>query len=61
MKNKTLQSFINYCDKYPTERFWQALRNWSEADFILYQKGTMEVDTFNWEKRDGFDREIEEQ
>ena len=30
-KNKTLlKSFTAYCNKNPDQRFWQALRNWSE-------------------------------
>lgn len=29
-----LKSFTDYCYKNPTERFWQALRNWSEYEFI---------------------------
>ncbi len=30
-----LQSFIDYMNQYPDERFWQALRNWSGSSFIL--------------------------
>ena len=29
-----LSSFIEYCLKHPDERFWQALRNWSQYQFI---------------------------
>lgn len=29
-----LQSFADYCKQHPTERFWQALRNWSGYPFI---------------------------
>jgi len=32
--NIMLKSFTDYCYKNPTERFWQALRNWSEYEFI---------------------------
>lgn len=32
---KLLDSFCEYCVDHPDERFWQALRNWSEAEFIL--------------------------
>jgi len=38
MKNKNrekLLSFIEYCLEHPEFRFWQALRNWSGARFIL--------------------------
>jgi len=33
--NKVLESFAAYCKAHPTERFWQALRNWSAYNFIL--------------------------
>jgi hypothetical protein len=33
---KKLDDFIDYCAKHPEERFWQALRNWSGASFILF-------------------------
>jgi len=32
---KALDSFCGYCVTHPEERFWQALRNWSGAAFIL--------------------------
>ena len=38
MENKQLESFIKYCKEHPDERFWQALRNWSEYDFIFGKK-----------------------
>lgn len=49
-----LKSFVEYCQSHPQERFWQALRNWSEANFILTSKvaphemdrGAMLHDTF---------------
>ena len=31
---KSLDSFIKYCKANKTQRFWQALRNWSEYRFI---------------------------
>lgn len=35
IKNKArLESFVTYCNEHPKERFWQALRNWSEYNFI---------------------------
>lgn len=52
--HKLLNDFTAYCKSHPELRFWQALRNWSEADFIYYQKGgsplldTDAVDTFYW-------------
>jgi len=33
--NVQLKSFIDYCYNHPTERFWQALRNWSGYNFIF--------------------------
>lgn len=30
-----LESFIEYCESHPHERFWQALRNWSKFSFII--------------------------
>ena len=31
---KTLADFTEYCLDHPQQRFWQALRNWSNYDFI---------------------------
>ena len=41
MKNKNrkeLLSFIEYCLEHPEERFWQAIRNWSQYSFIFAWK-----------------------
>ena len=39
MKSKRLlDSFVQYCESNPSERFWQALRNWSGYTFIYGQK-----------------------
>jgi hypothetical protein len=35
-QEKLLAGFVAYCKAHPSERFWQALRNWSEASFILH-------------------------
>lgn len=59
---KELLSFISYCIAHPEERFWQALRNWSEYHFILAadsrdRKGIDDTpydrirDTFSYERR----------
>lgn len=32
---KTKISFINYLNKHPGERFWQALENWCGKDIEL--------------------------
>jgi hypothetical protein len=34
-KNKeVLEDFVKYCNDNPELRFWQALRNWSDFNFI---------------------------
>lgn len=38
---KQLQDFVIYCQNNPSERFWQALRNWSGYGFIY---GSNEID-----------------
>lgn len=55
-----LQSFLVYCNSHPSERFWQALRNWSGHNYIMAantkdigHKDCQWVDTFYWKKRDG--------
>jgi hypothetical protein len=54
-KNKTaLDDFVEYCEKHPEERFWQALRNWSGAGFILACK---ELPPEGYEYDDTFYRE----
>jgi hypothetical protein len=30
-----LREFVEYCEQHPEQRFWQALRNWSDASFIF--------------------------
>jgi hypothetical protein len=32
--NKTLKSFVDYCEKNPELRFYQAITNWSGYNFI---------------------------
>lgn len=32
---ETLKDFAEHCRIHPHQRFWQALRNWSNANFIL--------------------------
>ena len=47
---KVLDSFIEYCHNHPTERFWQALRNWSKYNFIFAANNREHPhDTFYWE------------
>lgn len=33
--SEVLKDFVKYCESHPYERFWQALRNWSEYNFII--------------------------
>lgn len=30
-----LQDFVQYCHDNPTQRFWQALCNWSESEILV--------------------------
>lgn len=50
-------SFSAYCRSHPTQRFWQALCNWSGASSIRYQRaGQTQADsenTFYWDGRTG--------
>jgi hypothetical protein len=51
-----LNDFIHYCIAHPDERFWQALRNWSEFKFIYANKDTRMndagEDTYYFEGKD---------
>ena len=56
-KNRDLLvDFGQYCANHPEERFWQALRNWSGADMIVYQDRLCGMedsrDTFYFEGKD---------
>jgi predicted RNA-binding protein with PUA-like domain len=51
-----LDDFTEYCRARPSERFWQALRNWSGRNFIMacdIKHGIPGDDTFYWKSRDG--------
>jgi len=61
MNKKVLADFVKYCKKYPEQRFWQALRNWSGADSVTFTRGTWDEDTFYWDKKDEFDKSVEEE
>jgi len=63
MKNKNkklLSDFSKYCVKNPNQRFFQALRNWMNVNFILVNNN-LEIptftedlqDTFYWETKNG--------
>jgi hypothetical protein len=54
--SKVLESFVNYCEAHPEERFWQALRNWSGYSFVgvwdnYFDKYPIVLDKFSWEHR----------
>lgn len=49
-----LADFAKYCETHPNERFWQALRNWSDHSAILVTtdyNSSQTVDTFYWENK----------
>jgi hypothetical protein len=61
-----LDSFTDYCRDHPTERFWQALRNWSRFNYVLVSNATdyaerkeKALDTFYWDARDGMRRSVD--
>jgi hypothetical protein len=53
---KLLEDFIKYCTNHPEERFWQALRNWSDSPYILKSRylppDSHIQDTFYFEGKD---------
>lgn len=51
--SKTLKEFTEYCKAHPSERFWQALRNWADVPYVFFgetHEGKF-VDTFYLEGR----------
>ena len=59
-----LMSFVDYCTAHPSERFWQALLNWSGLNYITHTafpaamvnehanyQGKRCEDTYYWEGR----------
>lgn len=52
--SEELAEFTRYCHEHPTQRFWQALRNWSGHNFIYatdeLQENDKLIDTFYWER-----------
>ena len=59
--SELLRTFTEYCNLKPQERFWQALRNWSGADFIQFVRDKWDADTFYWEQRDEFEKGVDEE
>jgi hypothetical protein len=56
--SKVLVDFIAYCLLHPEERFWQALRNWAGASFILaVEDGYNHLDSVQIGGHDTFHRE----
>ncbi len=54
-KNKDkLESFTKYCEQYPEQRFFQALRNWIQDEidgkwnWLCVSDGKNTEDTFHW-------------
>ena len=45
---------VKYICEHPGERFWQALRNWSEASEIIHCRNGKQEDTFYWENNRKF-------
>ena len=51
-------SLLAYILLHPRQRFWQALRNWAEVNFIIVGETLDEgihckTDTFYWEGKNG--------
>ena len=47
-----LESFCKYCQDHPKERFWQALRNWADYDYVFVKNvGKTTLDTFYFKDR----------
>ena len=49
------QSFLEYLNAHPSERFWQAVRNWSGLCYIYAADSFDKLnirDTFYWEEKD---------
>ncbi len=48
-----LKNFVDFCNKHPDLRFWQALSSWSNSEIFLrsYENNTL-IDTFYFEKAD---------
>jgi hypothetical protein len=58
--SEVLASFVAYCTAHPSERFYQALLNWSKVPFILvsnvptyevHLENARLIDPYNWEGR----------
>lgn len=54
--SEVLKDFVDYCNRHPTERFWQALRNWSGYGFVYVSNtkppGADTKDTFYTETKE---------
>lgn len=50
---EVLTDFVRYCEENPNLRFWQALRNWAEVNFLVVSDSPNVLydgqDTFYWE------------
>jgi hypothetical protein len=45
--DKTLKSFVKFCEVHPDLRFWQALLSWSKYNFIYVSKKNVAQETRN--------------
>ena len=45
---KLLKELTEYCETHPEQRLWQAIRNWSEQDFILFGSGDITEKDFKY-------------
>lgn len=62
---QVLASFVDYCQRNPELRFWQALLNWSGQRYIFVSEHSIAAiekgigapsglrDPYSWEGRDG--------
>ena len=59
--SKDLRKFVLYCLQNPEQRFWQALRNWSKANFIL-KSSHFDFEMFDdkWRKKNKRNLDIED-
>lgn len=48
-----LDEFVSYCKENPDERFWQAVRNFAGADYVLLGNMTNRKGTKDHAKLDG--------
>ena len=52
---KDLDAFVNYCIEHPTQRFWQALTNWTgcRVGLDVNDNGCF-IEPYHWESTSDF-------